>query len=150
MRPFEARLSQLKMKAAVGMPACRAAYSKGAAKGGRWCVKNSKSTASKLASAMRGTTSAASRAMTRTFVAPDFDLDCDVDVDDFDRFKACSTREAVPYSAAGLPAGCTFTPSGGRIAPDFDDDGDVDVRDFGVFQRCISGADRSPPPGCDS
>jgi hypothetical protein len=85
-----------------------------------------------------------------TFVAPDFDRDCDVDADDFNRFKACATAERVPYNPAGLPTGCTFTPSGGHIAPDFDTDGDVDMRDFAVFQRCTSGADLPPRPGCDS
>jgi hypothetical protein len=85
-----------------------------------------------------------------TFVAPDFDQDCDVDIDDFSRLKACATGESVPYNPLSLPAGCTFTPSGGHIAPDFDTDGDVDMRDFAIYQRCASGSDIPAEAGCDS
>jgi hypothetical protein len=83
-----------------------------------------------------------------TFVAPDFDHDCDVDMADFNRFNACVTGDHVPYNPLSLPPGCDFTPSGGRIAPDFDHDGDVDQMDFGVFQRCVSGSGNLANPNC--
>ncbi len=85
-----------------------------------------------------------------TFVAPDFDRDCDVDLADFDRFNPCSTADSVPYDPLSLPPGCTFAPSGGLIAPDFDGDGDVDLHDFAIYQRCASGSDMPALPGCDS
>ena len=61
-----------------------------------------------------------------TFVTPDLDHDCDVDVDDVNAFRACS-------SGAGVPA------RGGCEAADFDQDGDVDMSDFDVFQRDYTG-----------
>jgi hypothetical protein len=85
-----------------------------------------------------------------TFVLPDFDHDCDVDLADFNRFEACGTAERLPYNPVSLPPGCTFTPVANRIAPDFDNDGDVDMRDFARFQRCISGSDLPALTGCDS
>jgi hypothetical protein len=83
-----------------------------------------------------------------SFVAPDFDHDCDVDADDFDKLKACATGEKVPYDPLGLPAGCGFTPAGAYITPDFDHDGDVDMNDFALFQRCYSGAGHPADPTC--
>ncbi len=68
-------------------------------------------------------------------VAPDFDLDCDVDADDRAAFAACRSGPAVP----AVPA-CR--------SRDFDGDGDVDQSDFGIFQRCYSGTGKSADPGC--
>ena len=84
-----------------------------------------------------------------TFVEPDFDQDCDVDADDFDKFKACATGDQVLYNPNSPALGCTFIPSSGHITPDFDQDGDVDIHDFAKFQRCISGSNVAVQPGCD-
>lgn len=60
-------------------------------------------------------------------ITSDYDLDCDVDQDDFSAFQNCATGAAL-----GPPApGCEPF--------DFDDDLDIDQSDYGVFQRCLSG-----------
>ena len=70
-----------------------------------------------------------------SFAPADYDLDCDVDSDDFTAFAACFSGPTV-----GSPSGCA--------GKDFDHDGDVDQNDFGVFQRCYSGAGRPADPSC--
>jgi hypothetical protein len=72
----------------------------------------------------------------RTIVPPDLDLDGDVDIDDFNLFKACATRANVPQ---GNP-NCTIA--------DFDGDGDVDTADFARYQRCYSGTCMMVNPAC--
>ncbi len=57
----------------------------------------------------------------------DFDIDGDVDLEDFEIFRACSTGPAT----GSTPPGCEDA--------DFDDDHDVDLDDFGVFQLNITG-----------
>ncbi len=69
------------------------------------------------------------------FVAPDFDHDCDVDLDDFGAFQACASGSAVPVTP-----GCEDK--------DFDGDGDGDQADFGILQVCLSGAGIPADPGC--
>lgn len=70
------------------------------------------------------------------YVTADLDFDGDVDADDFEKFKACSTGPGV-----GPPdTGCE------RV--DFDGDNDVDMDDYGVYQRCFSGVDLPPIPSC--
>jgi hypothetical protein len=66
---------------------------------------------------------------------PDFDLDRDVDLDDYSAFEYCAFGPAV-----SLASGCEDK--------DLDDDDDVDQSDFGVFQRCISGEGNSADPNC--
>jgi len=66
----------------------------------------------------------------------DYDMDCDVDIDDFALFESCVSGPGVP-----LTPGCEDR--------DLDQDGDVDQTDFGRFQRCYSGANQPPTPGCD-
>lgn len=70
-----------------------------------------------------------------TSVAVDYDLDCDVDIDDFTMFESCVSGPGIP-----LDPGCENR--------DLDGDEDVDQSDFGVFQRCYSGVNRPPVPGC--
>ncbi len=69
------------------------------------------------------------------FVAPDFDMDCDVDEADLEALELCASGPAIPYDA-----GCGGT--------DLDTDGDVDQSDFGLFQRCFSGEDIAAEPAC--
>jgi hypothetical protein len=68
-------------------------------------------------------------------VPGDFDLDLDVDQEDFGRFQAC-------YSGSGhaADAGCELAV--------LDGDGDVDADDFRIFLACLSGADTPADPGC--
>lgn len=68
---------------------------------------------------------------------PDFDRDCDVDLDDLAFLNGCSTGPAI----GPMSAGCT--------GADLDGDGDVDQLDFAVWQRCANGAARDPQEGCD-
>ncbi|GMV97161.1 MAG: hypothetical protein AMXMBFR83_15200 [Phycisphaerae bacterium] len=68
--------------------------------------------------------------------AGDWDRDGDVDLADFQLFRACITG---PGLAQKDPS-C-------RDA-DLDADGDVDQTDFGLFQRCISGSDRRADSAC--
>lgn len=65
----------------------------------------------------------------RAFVFPDFDCDTDVDADDFDVLRGCSTGAHLGPVAPGCERA------------DLDEDGDVDQSDFALYQRCISGAD---------
>ena len=58
----------------------------------------------------------------------DFDLDGDVDQNDFEIFRACISGANVP----GPPAGCTQAQFN---AADLDHDGDVDQDDFAILQR---------------
>jgi hypothetical protein len=70
-------------------------------------------------------------------VAPDFDEDGDVDLEDFGAFQVCHTgpNEGPP------DAGCEWA--------DFDSDNDVDLSDFGLFQRCMSGPGIFADLDCD-
>jgi hypothetical protein len=68
-------------------------------------------------------------------VTADYDRDGDVDVEDFDAFRACTSGSNVPH-----PAGCQDK--------DFDSDGDTDQSDFDEFQRCISGPNLPADPAC--
>lgn len=69
-------------------------------------------------------------------VRPDFDLDGDVDMEDFGRFQIClGAPGQTPSDPSCLPA---------RL----DGDEDVDQADFGIFQRCLSGANRFPEIDC--
>ncbi|MBP7937433.1 MAG: Ig-like domain-containing protein [Phycisphaerae bacterium] len=72
-----------------------------------------------------------------TAMAPDFDLDGDVDGEDL----------------SGVLAPCFTGPDLGPVSEDckvadLDDDGDVDMSDFGLFQRCFSGPGAHPDPAC--
>lgn len=66
---------------------------------------------------------------------PDYDHDCDVDVDDFGDFQECASGPGV-----SLAPSCEDK--------DFDADGDVDQSDFALFQRCISGQGVPADPTC--
>jgi hypothetical protein len=63
----------------------------------------------------------------------DFDLDSDVDQDDFGVFQRCLSGDGMGFSEDCAPA-------------DLSGDGDVDIEDFGLFWPCMAGADN--PPGC--
>lgn len=69
-------------------------------------------------------------------VGTDFDLDGDVDLDDFSFFTTCFNGPSRPYTLAE----CSTT--------DFDSDGDADLADFIRFVACFNGATRKPAPGC--
>lgn len=69
------------------------------------------------------------------FAAPDFDRDCDVDLNDYAAFVACSSGPNV-----ALTAGCE--------GKDLDLDNDVDQSDFGIFQKCLSGRNVTANAGC--
>jgi hypothetical protein len=64
----------------------------------------------------------------------DFDLDGDVDLDDFLAFQACFNGPNRPFAQAEC---------GGA---DFDHDVDADLADFLTFQGCFNGPNR--PPSC--
>lgn len=66
----------------------------------------------------------------------DLDYDGDVDLIDFERFRACFNGSNRPPAASG----CTNT--------DFDCDGDVDLLDFGAFRTCFNGSNRPKTPAC--
>ena len=68
------------------------------------------------------------------YVAPDFDSDGDVDVNDFSFFQQC-------FNGPGNPPA---SPDCGEA--DFDGDHDVDVSDFATFQSCFNGPSR--PASC--
>ena len=71
------------------------------------------------------------------FIRADFDLDGDVDQQDFGHLQAClSGPEVVQTDPACRDAL-------------LDEDEDVDQADFGVFQGCISGANVPPSPDCE-
>ncbi|MHC4799080.1 MAG: hypothetical protein ACYTF1_20800 [Planctomycetota bacterium] len=61
----------------------------------------------------------------------DFDLDLDVDHEDFGHLQACFSGDTRPYGP-----GCGDA--------DLDTDGDVDLIDFGEFQACMGGANQTP------
>jgi hypothetical protein len=63
----------------------------------------------------------------------DFDLDDDVDQEDFGVFQSCLSGSGRRYQA-----GCEKA--------DFDGDNDVDANDFGVFRNCMGGP--KAPPNC--
>ncbi|HRY71535.1 MAG TPA: right-handed parallel beta-helix repeat-containing protein [Phycisphaerae bacterium] len=67
----------------------------------------------------------------------DFDVDGDVDQDDFGHLQSCATGPEVPQEEETC-----------RDA-DLDHDGDADQSDFGVFQRCYRGAGKPPDPNCE-
>jgi hypothetical protein len=73
-----------------------------------------------------------------SFVAPDFDHDCDVDINDSVVFENCATGSG--FGPVSVP--CQGT--------DFDQDGDVDQTDFAVLQRCFSGDGVSAMENCDN
>lgn len=73
-------------------------------------------------------------------VQADFDMDGDVDNDDFTTFQNCATGPMVPLGG-GVSQAC--------LSSDFDSDNDVDQDDFGQFQLCLSGVNISPDPTCD-
>ena len=74
----------------------------------------------------------------------DFDLDGDVDSDDFIVFKGCAAGPARPYAPT-----CILPPDvSGHIAADLDQDNDADSTDFGAFQRCYSGQGKAADPNC--
>jgi len=56
----------------------------------------------------------------------DFDLDNDVDQEDFGRFQECISGSGTLYEPGCLRA-------------DFDKDNDVDLEDFVKFQACVTG-----------
>ncbi len=68
-------------------------------------------------------------------IPADYDLDCDVDQDDYTLFEVCASGPTVAHDA-----GCADR--------DFDLDGDVDNDDFGDFQTCFSGAGIVGDPNC--
>lgn len=70
-------------------------------------------------------------------VKVDFDLDGDVDMDDYSFMQNClsSTPGGAP------PVGCDFAL--------LDADADVDVYDLGLFKLCLSGANVIPDSACD-
>ena len=70
-------------------------------------------------------------------IPADFNNDCDVDQEDFDIFKSCSSGPAIPHNGSET---CQRA--------DFDDDNDVDQEDFGIFQRCYSGSGNPADPNC--
>lgn len=67
----------------------------------------------------------------------DFDLDDDVDADDWAIFESCTSGPAIPHDGS---ENCWRT--------DLDTDNDVDQVDFAVFQRCYSGEDNPADPNC--
>jgi hypothetical protein len=69
-------------------------------------------------------------------VSPDFDLDGDVDQEDFGRFQVCLSGTDQPQTDPS----CTHAL--------LDSDDDVDEDDFGVFQACISGPNVPADPAC--
>jgi len=64
-------------------------------------------------------------------VPPDFDLDGDVDQEDFGHLQVCMTGEGNPQSDPAC------------LDARLDEDDDVDLFDFNIFQSCMSGADVS-------
>lgn len=64
----------------------------------------------------------------------DFDLDGDVDLEDFALFRACFNGPNHPIPA---PPACT-------VNADADRDADVDLLDFSLFRTCFNGSNRSP------
>ncbi len=69
------------------------------------------------------------------FLPPDFDMDGDVDGDDFSLFESCAAGPMIP-----LAPGCENR--------DLDGDTDGDQSDFAVLQRCFSGQNVPANPAC--
>jgi hypothetical protein len=69
-------------------------------------------------------------------VEPDFDIDGDVDQEDFGHLQMCLTGAGNPqYDAACQDA-------------KLDEDDDVDEEDLAIFLGCFNGANTPPAPGC--
>ena len=68
---------------------------------------------------------------------PDFDLDGDVDLADFNRMQQCFSGPSV----AQQDLRC--------LEVRLDADEDIDMEDFGLFQVCLSGPEAPPDPACD-
>ena len=66
----------------------------------------------------------------------DFDLDTDVDADDWAHLEGC-----IAGPMAGIGEGCELT--------DLDGDYDVDLADLAAFQCCFSGSGIPADPGCE-
>ena len=76
---------------------------------------------------------AAAHASGKPFLPGDFDLDGDVDQQDFGHFQVCLSGFGTPYAA-----GCADA--------DLEGDNDVDTNDLSVFLDCMAGANQ--PPRC--
>ena len=70
------------------------------------------------------------------FVTPDFDLDGDVDQEDFGQLQACLGEDGLIPSVPGC------------LNARLDGDSDVDQADLGVFVRCLSGPENPTYLGC--
>jgi hypothetical protein len=70
------------------------------------------------------------------FARADFDRDCDVDQNDLDHIKDCTSGPGIPQE----------DPSCADAKLDGDDD--VDQSDFGIFQLCMSGPNIPADPTC--
>ena len=83
-------------------------------------------------------------------IAGDFDLDVDVDLNDFQFLQICFTGDGIvdllDYEAFETYLGGPAVPvSGGCGGLDLDDDQDVDLMDFALFQT-VFGDTLEPPP----
>ncbi|UCD29397.1 MAG: immunoglobulin domain-containing protein [Planctomycetota bacterium] len=77
--------------------------------------------------------STASNAATLSLPAPgDFDIDGDVDQEDFGHLQLCMSGIGIPQTDPDCQDA------------DFDDDTDVDQGDFNIFENCMSGSNRPP------
>ncbi len=79
-----------------------------------------------------GTTTGDLWSFTTRSAPGDFDLDGDVDLEDFGHLQGC-------YSGSGI------TPRTGCDDADLDDDNDVDQADFIRFKPCLGAANKPPP-----
>ncbi|NLE60766.1 MAG: hypothetical protein GX616_20665 [Planctomycetes bacterium] len=70
-------------------------------------------------------------------VAPDFDIDGDVDEEDSVTFASCASGPGIAHPGT---EDCDQA--------DFDQDMDVDQSDFAIFQRCYSGTNNPADPDC--
>ncbi len=70
-------------------------------------------------------------------VAPDFDIDGDVDEEDSVTFASCASGPGIAHPGT---EDCDQA--------DFDQDMDVDQSDFAIFQRCHSGTNNPADPDC--
>ncbi len=73
----------------------------------------------------------------------DFDMDDDVDLNDFTHFQALFNGANRPISSVAVAA----TPIDTAFDADLDGDRDVDLSDFAAFQNCFNGPNR--PPACE-
>ncbi len=69
-------------------------------------------------------------------IAPDYDMDSDLDMEDFGWFQSCATGQQVAPSTA--PCRCA----------DLDHDNDVDGGDFSLFHGCLSGPGAPADSNC--